>query len=546
MKKRLVTVLIVLTLTVAMLVACTPAPTATNAPTATPTPDISIVTLPLTTTPTTFKVLASINEAAQDYKDNVVWKKVAELTGVTFEFQSVLSANYGTEFNLMLASKQYPDLFMYPAGAGAAQYPGGLEQGVDDGVILDIKSLIPTVAPLYWQLMNKPEVLRDALTDKGYLPAVYQFRELYNGNPSNVWGMMIRQDWLTADGLSMPTTVPEWYTVLKSFKDKHGADFPLLMHLGDNPIFMQAYGIITNPANRGAGDPKALFYPDADNKMHFGGVEQGYADYLKELSKWYAEGLYDRDFSTRFIFDLPGEAAIVGQGEAGATGGYLAWKGMFFGAAKDQTGFQWVAAPAPKLTATSDKPFEQVTFPKYLTDPWVITKACKNPELVLKLFNWMCTEEGSVLMNYGIEGDSYTKGTDGKLTFTDKILKNDKGATAFLEIYNGNFQPKNLSNTPPIYEQLNDAATLAENKLQLDSVQTLYVTYGMTADESTRLNAIMADVTTYIQEQYVLAVMDPAVAATWMDVQAKQMNDMDIAAAIEIVQGAWDRYMAKK
>jgi len=543
MNKRFWSVLVVLALALAVLASCA-APTNTPGPTATPTPDISKVSLPLADTVQTFKAFLAINESAQDYKDNVVWKKVAELTNVQLDFTSVLSSNYTTEFNLMLAAKTYPDLFAYPSGSGSVNYTGGLEQAVDDGVALDVKPLLATDAPLYWSLLNKPEILRDIQTDKGYIPGVYQVTELTNDKPAFVWGMMIRKDWLDTDGLTMPTTIDEWHTVLTAFKDKNGATFPLLKHLGDNPIFMQAYGIVANPANQ-FGSGVGLFYPDTSGKIHYGGVEQGYADYLKTLSAWYAEGLYDRDFDTRGIYDLPGEAALVGTGKAGATGGYLAWKGMFYGAASTQTGFAWVAAPAPKLTATSDLPSEQVTFPKYVSDPWVITKACKNPDLLLKLFNWMCTDQGQLLMNWGVEGDSYTM-VNGKPQFTDKILKSDKGASAYLEIYNGNFAPLKLEHGPVQSAQLIDAATTTEQNVQVDSVNTVYLTWQLTADESTQVNAIMSDIQTYIQEQYALAVKSPTVAAGWMATQAAQIKSMGIDNAITIMQTAYDRYMAKK
>jgi putative aldouronate transport system substrate-binding protein len=543
--KRILSLVSVLILSLAVFVGCAaPTATPTLGPTATPTPDLNNVTLPLVDTLTVYKAMMSINESAQDYKNSPVWDAIPGLTNVKLEFTSILNTNYATEFNLMLAAKTYPDIFSYPTGAGAASYPGGLEQAVDDGIILDLKPMLEANAPLYWSMLNKPENLRDCVTDKGYIPAVYQIKTLKDDKPATVWGMMIRKDWLDKDGLAMPTTIDEWHTVLTTFKEKNGATYPLLKHLGDNPVFMQAYGVITNPANQ-FGSGVKLFYPDKDGKIRYGGTEQAYADYLKTLSQWYAEGLYDRDFDTRFIYDLPGEAALVGQGKAGATGGFWGWSGMFYGASTEQTGFNWVAAPAPKLTATSELPGMQIDVPKYLSDPWVITKAAKNPELLLKLFNWMCTDAGSLLMNYGVAGDSYTM-VSSKPTFTDKILKNDKGAEPFWEIYTGNFQPNKLVFSKEIIDQMNTPTDLAQQEVFSSSVNPIYITYSLNAEEATQVGNIMSDIQTYILEQYVLAVKDPAVAAKWMDVQAKQIQSMGIADAIAICQTAYDRYMAKK
>lgn len=554
MNKRNLSILIVLAVAVATLVVGCAGPTNTPVPTnsPTPTPDLQNVTLPISSTVVTYKAMMSINEAAQDYKNSPLWTAadggqgaIADLTNINVTFTSILNANYSNEFTLMLASKQYPDIFGYPTGAGATLYPGGLEQGVDDGVILDVKPLLEGNAPLYWQMLNQPKILIDVQTDKGYIPAVYQIKELMNDKFATTWGMMIRKDWLDADGLSVPTTIDEWHTVLTAFKEKNGAEFPLLKHLGDNPIMMAAYGIVTNPANQ-FGNGNKLFYPDSAGKIHYGGIEQGYADYLKTLSQWYAEKLYDRDFDTRFIYDLPGEATLVAQGKAGATGGFWGWSGMFkgFAAGAGLTGFQWVAAPAPKLNASDANPPMQYDVPKYVSDPWVITKNAKNPELLLQLFNWMCTDKGSLLMNYGIENDSYTL-VDGKPTFTDKILKSDKGAEPFWEIYTGNFQPNKKVWGEDIVKQMNNADDLAQSAIHAASVTSVIVTYTLTADEATQVGNIMGDIQTYILEQYVKAVKDPAIAAKWMDVQAAQIKTMGIQDAIDICQTAYDRYMAK-
>src|SRR5690606_2835296 len=78
------------------------------------------------------------------------------------------------------------------------------------------------------------------------------------------------------------------------------------------------------------------------------------------------------------------------------------------------------------------KPFAPPTntkgekFEESLRDPvgsvgWGIAHSNENPVETIKYFDFWFTEEGRTLMNFGVEGDTYTM-VDGKPTFTDEIL----------------------------------------------------------------------------------------------------------------------------
>lgn len=58
----------------------------------------------------------------------------------------------------------------------------------------------------------------------------------------------------------------------------------------------------------------------------------------------------------------------------------------------------------------------------------VLTNKVKSEEkakAIMKWFDYLFSDEGMMLMNYGVEGDTYTM-VDGQPTFTEKITKNEK------------------------------------------------------------------------------------------------------------------------
>ena len=56
-----------------------------------------------------------------------------------------------------------------------------------------------------------------------------------------------------------------------------------------------------------------------------------------------------------------------------------------------------------------------------------ISADCKNVELCMEFYNYLFTEEGTMLRNYGILDESYTIGEDGLPAYTELITNNPDG-----------------------------------------------------------------------------------------------------------------------
>lgn len=148
-------------------------------------------------------------------------------------------------------------------------------------------------------------------------------------------------------------------------------------------------------------------------------------------------------------------------------------------------------------------------------------------------------------MNYGMEGDDFTM-VDGQPKFTDKIMKNALGVAGAAENFAGSIRPIHTGALPNYMIQANPPANLEAKKIFADSSDPFFCAFQLTGEEGAKLSQIMNDIVTYTAEETVKAYMNADVAEKWMDVQAKQIKSMNIDEAIAIVQGAYDRYLARK
>ena len=175
---------------------------------------------------------------AQSFADLPCMQELMKRTGVNIEFIHPSSTDYAEQFNLMIASGEYPDIIEY----GIYSYPGGPQAAIDDGVIIPLNDVIKKYCPnLRKYLKENPEIDKAIKTDNG---DYFCFPAIYNDDYLQVYGGMIaRKDLLDQLGMENPETIDEWTEMLRGFK-KLGVESPLISTPGNLFAIIQAYGII--------------------------------------------------------------------------------------------------------------------------------------------------------------------------------------------------------------------------------------------------------------------------------------------------------------
>jgi putative aldouronate transport system substrate-binding protein len=460
-------------------------------------------------------------------------RALAEKTGVTVEWLHPVEGQEQEQLNLLVASGDLPDIIEYN---WLSQYSGGPEKAIQDGVILDLSDLAAAQAPHFWTyLQANLDVSKMARTDSGLLYSMPFVRG--DARLMSFFGLVVNKALLDEVGLDLPVTMDDWYEMLTAFKDA-GVASPLtfeswMLGSGTGSPFVGAYGIGWD------------FYLDDRGDVQFGPIRPEFRDFLAEFSRWYDEGLLDADIAT---VDRNIVLSKLTNRDAGAAMGYRGSRmGAWIAATEGLDGYDFTGIQYPTLEEGDTPMFSQLDFPVNGYGAAVSTMS-SNPELALRFIDFNYSEEGHILNNFGVEGESFVW-DDGYPKITDLILNNPSfAASQISQIYlrsstsgpfvqdwryteQGGFQyPAQLEAMPRW-----TFSDMADHRMPLVTP---------TPEESEELAEIMTEVNTYKSEMFWKFVFGSEDLSSF-DEYVSVIEDLGIARAIEIQEAALARYNAR-
>ncbi len=479
------------------------------------------------------------NAYVDSYSQIAAFQKLQEITGVDIEFIHPVVGQESEQFNVMIASGDYPDVVEFNWGA----YQGGMIKAISDNVIITVDQYInDKTMPNFNALLNERDDYRKALKNSdGTISVFPHFSESIEINP--YIGPTIRKDWLDKLGLSMPETIDDWYNVLKAFKerDPNGNGQQDEVPLTDDTNWAFKFLAAGFGVNFG-------LQLDNNGKVEFSGISDNYREYLQTMNKWYSEGLIDREYSaqTRKNVDYKMTSDISGA-YVGFTGSQM---GKYIAARAGDENYKLVAAPWPKRDKNSPRYCGYDNMIRLMTSGSgaAITSKNKYVEQTLKMFDYLYSKEGQALINYGIEGESYTV-ENGEYKYTDKIMHDPSGkdpvaAMAPYAIPIWGVLPSVMLNDAydkisRSYEEQSDAA-----KTWIDAdMSHLLPTLSFTAEESEIISTCLADVTTCCNEYSAKYIMGLESFDSW-NTYVDKVKSMGVDKVVAAYQAAYDRYLS--
>ena len=500
--------------------------------------NVETISLPLKE-PITLKVWGALNgNLAQTYSnlgDTPLYKELAKRTGITLKYTHPAIGQEKEQFNLMIASRDLPDLF----DDSFANYSGGHSKAYSDQVLIKMNDIMK-YAPDFQKVMDAyPDVKREISSDDGsifYMPFIRgeQLLRTYHGP-------YMRKDWLDDLGLKPPTTVDEWYTVLKAFKEKKAATAPLLFGISATNykfgnIFAGAYGI-------------SYGYFVEDGKVKFGAADPRYKDLLTTYAKWYSEGLIDPEFATNNGKTID---AKITNGEAGASWGSAGGTvGKYLSLMKDKDPkYSLIGVQYPSLKPGEPVKFLQQDGLTLAGGSFAISTSNKYPKESMALLNYGYTKEGYMLYNFGIEGESY-KIDNGYPKYTELITKNPNGLAM------ANVMPQYMRSmtSGPFVQDRRYVEQYYQFKQQTEALQAWTKFAGetvgpkspnlrgkLTAEEVSSIASKDTEINTYVDEMFVKFVMGQEPLSKF-DQYLAQLKKMGIDEAIKVRQDSHDRFI---
>ena len=460
-------------------------------------------------------------------------KELEKETGFDMEMVHVENKQ---AMNLLLASGELPDAISYNF---KSNYTGGEAKAIQDGLIFPMsEEFVKENAPDYWKAISEnPEILKQVKTPEG---DIYGFAFILGDELlKSGQGLIVRDDWCEELGLELPETADEFYNMLKAFKEEKGVEIPFCVSTSTIGALLNN-GIVTSPFGLVTMDT----YVD-NGKVEIGYARQEFKEVLAWFRKLYEEGLLDPNFAT---VDQETITANMLTGKAGASAGACgSILGTWLTTNKDVEDYS-LAGTKNLVAKRGDTPMYGHYNNDVVGSVASITTSCENPEKVAQFFNYGYTEEGHMLYNFGIEGESYEM-QDGKPVYTDLVLNNPDGLTANqalseypLAVGNGPFvQDKDYllqyykeDEQKEALERWSDH-TAKDYKLPAITIN---------ADDSGEYASLTSELQTY-RDEMIIKFIRGEESLDNFDAYLNTLNSMGIERLREIIQNAVDEYNSR-
>lgn len=457
--------------------------------------------------------------------DTPYFQAIQEACNVEFEF--IDSTGSKDAMSLLIGSNTLPDLVL----CNEAIISGGVQSLLTAGAIVPLNELMDKgwMPNLKAYLESDADVDRLCKNEAG----LYAWAPMIRAKDTylSFGGYAVRKDWLDELNLEVPTTIEDMEKVLLAFKEKKGAETGLQFFSKNTGMLPLSWGVVED------------FYLDGDT-IKYGYIEDAYKDYLELANKWINLGILDPD---TFSQDNNAYWAKVASGKSGM--GYIFTGSGFSQIEKikeEVQGMEYVAIAFPTLNKGEEFPVDNSDLRVANTGIFVSAN-CEDQEAAARVIDYIYSEEGTMLGNFGVEGESYEI-KDGKAVFTEFVTNNPDGLS--------------LANALALYAGQENKPYIATGEAQIQkyalSVQqdsvVLWDTKGadikvkipgnMTEEENEEYKEIMSDIKTYVSE-YKLKFILGTESLDNYEVFRENLIKMGIERAIEIKQAAYDRFASK-
>ena len=349
-------------------------------------------------------------------------QKWFEDTGVEFEWQSIPNEGAQEKINLMLASgDDLPDAFW---NFGDGKSGNIVVQYADQDIFLPTEGLINDYMPNLKKILDeRPNYRAEITAPNGHTYGFPYIEEMYGlvltGGP-----MLINKTWLDQLNLEVPTTVDEWVECLKAFRD--GGDlngngeadeipmatwFGATDSFGSYNMFYRFTGAFGCADSYCGGNAYADHLRLIDGKVTFTAQDEAFRKTAEFFNMLYNENLiwngsFEADESASYKTSLIKE-------EVARIGCFCTWTDQEI--TNLDVHDEYVALP--RLQGEGGMTgFENNYSELQDSSDTAITTTCKFPHVIARFVDYMVGDPAiSIQSNWGAEGYNYKKDENGIL-----------------------------------------------------------------------------------------------------------------------------------
>lgn len=317
--------------------------------------------------------------------DQPVMEEIRKKSGVDFRIEAGAEEgdDYETKLNLTFSSGDYPGVFASELGL----FETGVPRILDSGVLVPLDEYLDRYGK---NLKEKiPQEAWDQVTYDGQILGIPEVNPY--GEHEKI--MYVNQDWLDALNLQKPTNMDEFYEMLVAFRD----DDPNGNGQQDEIPLSAREGFEWMPTLEFYGVPEGAWAEGDGGQLVPGWSTEAWKEATAFEQELYEEGLLYREAVT-------GDT-VKDKRDAGLVGVYTHQSQV---AAADPKGWgdgNWDVIPW--FCADGVAQCGELKYPVART--YQVTDNAADPAEVVKLFDWIVSDEGQETLLYGAEGRSHTK-----------------------------------------------------------------------------------------------------------------------------------------
>ena len=360
--------------------------------------------LPIVNETVELEIMVGNSPLIPDFEENHMTKKMEEWTNVHINWNVV--ADMGETKPLLLASNDLPEVFASAGITPEEQITYG-----DKGVFVDMAPLIESDGYYIHDMLEYDDsVLSNITTPSGKIVSLPSYSLTYHMTASNkLW---VNRDWMEKLNQEIPTTIDEFYNVLKAMKegDPNGNgqadEIPLsgvdvVSWNSAIPYVMSAFIVTDNQAGR-------YFVQPFDGTVDVVFNKPEWREGLKFLNKLYAEGLLDMEAFTQ-------DSDLRKQKTENNQIGFNAGNAPSSFAVSDSEAFQRYDAVPPLKNSEGKQVTAYTSTPINVNGAFTITSACKNPVVAFKWADLLYNEELNMDNIFGDEGVHWRYAEEGEI-----------------------------------------------------------------------------------------------------------------------------------
>lgn len=460
--------------------------------------------------------------------DVALYQELEKETGVKINWHTATKAGWAEKRALLFASNDLPEAFF---GSSILDDDDVFKYG-ERGLLVPIERYItPELMPnLSTVFEAHPEYLKAITAPDGHIYALPAFDDGIVTTTSEP--LYINRDWLEAVNMEMPTTLDEYYRVLKAFKDNDvngngdpDDEIPLVFSEEISDMF-GAFGIIDNMDTHIDVTNGVVYYTAVTNE---------YKNAISYFNMLFAEGLVDPEAFTQD--DKALKAKLKAQERI--AGSFQSWRST--GWAIEEGDDSYIPVP-PMAGPEGIRMWRERENGIKSKGAFAITYFAEDPEYIAKWVDHVYDPEFALQASFAFKIGTHAKyNEEGKLEMImEPTAENRTGLV-----------PKGLERIFAMTEVsaglLNEVPEHMLEKQNLDSYyndfykKEYYPSVFFTLQEAEELAILKTDILSYTNEMYARWIVAGGIEDEWDD-YVEVLNKMGLERLVEIHQRALDRF----